>query len=152
MTGARPSREALEARFEAWAADRVARMLIEARIDDLVALRVRPVDGSHEWIADSASSGTVVLGRTPILDFAVAYGDLAADYLREFAPLGPGRPSNRETRIEAILAAVRGGARTRLAAAQALHRVDDWGIENSGFKADVRAAGGWRRILERADF
>lgn len=62
----------------------------------------------------------------------------------------PGRRSEQEGRIEAIVQAVRAGASTRLLAAHAVGRVDEWGQERSDYRRDIRAAGGWNGILRRA--
>jgi hypothetical protein len=54
---------------------------------------------------------------------------------RAAAPIG--RPPEVEQRIAAIIAAVRAGARTRRAAAQALGQLTEWGELRGSFKRDV---------------
>jgi hypothetical protein len=63
-----------------------------------------------------------------------------------------GRPSEADERLEAIVAAIRdvGPSATRLRVAQVLGRVDEWDVERSDYRRDVRDAGGWRAIVRRA--
>lgn len=61
----------------------------------------------------------------------------------------PGRPPTQETRIAAIVEAVRNGATTRDGAAQVLGRTA-WGELHGDYKRDVAAAGGWQAIKRRA--
>lgn len=69
------------------AADRVAQLVIAAGIgpDDVVNVRVRRRDDDHEWIVDTRSGEAIVVGRTPIVDHAIAYGTISDEYLRELA-------------------------------------------------------------------
>jgi hypothetical protein len=94
--GETPSTGVLRERFEAWAADRFARLAAEGGIDpgEVIGIRVRPVDGMHEIIVDT-TSGAVVLGQVPILELAIANGALADEYLQELSgrvALRRGRP------------------------------------------------------------
>lgn len=147
----------MAARFEDWAADRIAGLLADAGLADdlLLGVQLRQVDGSHEVIADTALRGRIVVGRLPLLEFAVAYGDISDEYLRELADgvhLRWGRPSERDERTRAIVEAIRaaGPGATRDAIAAALGRVDEWGQASSHYKADVRAAGGWVALKRQA--
>jgi hypothetical protein len=65
-----------------------------------------------------------------------------------------GRPSEAGERLEAIVNAVRdtGTSATRLRVGQILGRVDEWNVERSDYRRDVRDAGGWRAIKRRAGF
>jgi len=65
---------------------------------------------------------------------------------------GPGAPSKLEGRIAAIedAAAELGSAASRLRVAQQLGRVDATGSEEqSDYKRDIAAAGGWEAIMQR---
>ena len=104
-------------------------------------------------------------GRGLVADVPAADSDRAAPLVESDAPADLvdalnrawrarpplGRPSELEQRIAALVAAVRAGARTRRAAAQALGQLTEWGEERGNFKRDVAAAGGWRAIMARAD-
>lgn len=64
----------------------------------------------------------------------------------------PGRPSEREERIAAIVAAAEelGPLATREKVAQRLGRVAEFGELRSDYKEDVRVAGGWQEIRRLA--
>lgn len=94
--GDRPDPAVPRDRFEDWAAERVARLLVEAGIAvvDVTSLRVRPAGEAHEWIADTITHGMVIL-RDAALGYAAAYGNLSHEYLAELAGtirLARGRP------------------------------------------------------------
>lgn len=96
--GDKPSPEVLGERFQQTVIDRLARLVSEHGVDPakIVAMRVRPINGQHEFTVDLGARSEPVILRIPILEFARDYGDLADEYLSELAarvPLRRGRPS-----------------------------------------------------------
>jgi hypothetical protein len=161
VTRPRVTQEEVTSRETAPFLDRLAAMVANAGItvDEIearhVSLIVYPVDSNWMEIrARSLAGNERVIGRLSFAGNNARAQDALEGYLQELVladtPLRPGRPSEREERIGAIVQEVVNGHSTRLGAAQALGRVDEWGIEGSDYKKDVRAAGGWKAIKARA--
>lgn len=110
-------------------------------------LSIQTPDG-RELVADVPGSAS---DRAAPLVESDAPADMVRHLNRAWRAKGrPGRPSQRAERISAIVEAVRAGAATRLAAAQATGRVDEWDREHRDFLRDVTAAGGWQAIVKAA--
>lgn len=64
-----------------------------------------------------------------------------------------GRRSERDVRLAAIVDAINelGGSATREEVAASRGRVTKWGELQTDFKDDVRAAGGWHKVLLQAE-